>query len=252
LYVEWNEEASSEPPGWYRCQVVEYFPDGLAKLRYSDAATEIVDLHAIKWHLTRRSSKVFLPRESQPPHYPLTKVREQIPRQKFALSYEHKVKAYADDLTVISQSAADHQLTLTDIDNKCQDIGLQIRPDKCVSIVLQGKKVLNRTFVLHNNNTTKSIKDAPSKFLGQTIASSNSAARLISSKRLSKDLTDSMERLDAIPIRGDYKIWIYRYYVIPAIFFQLAVNNIPPTTISKIGCVSLDALLFLSSFTQMC
>ena len=161
---------------------------------------------------------------------------------------------------MISQSAADHQLTLTDIDDKCQEIGLQIRPDKCVSIVLQGK-VLNRTFVLHNNNTTKSIKDAPSKFLGQTIASSNSAARLISSKRLSKDLTDSMERLDAIPIRGDYKIWIYRYYVIPAIFFQLAVNNITATTISKFQAIAtrflkkwlrLPRCATLSSFTQMC
>jgi len=47
-----------------------------------------------------------------------------------------------------------------------------------------------------------------------------------------------MERLDAIPIRGDCKIWIYRYYVIPAIFFQLAVNNIPPTTISKIQAMA--------------
>ena len=66
--------------------------------------------------------------ESQPPHFPLTKFWEQISRQKFTLSHGYKVKAYADDLTVNSQSAADHQLTLTDIDNKCLDIRLQIHP----------------------------------------------------------------------------------------------------------------------------
>ena len=76
-----------------------------------------------------------------------------MPTQKFTQSLEHKVKAHAPDLTVISQSTANHQLALTDIDRNVT--GLQIHPDKCMSIIFQGKRVLNKTFDLHNSNATK-------------------------------------------------------------------------------------------------
>ena len=56
------------------------------------------------------------------------------------LSTTHKLKAFADDLTVISSSKEDHQSALTKINSYCLDLGLTLKPFKCVSFVFDGKR----------------------------------------------------------------------------------------------------------------
>ena len=84
IYVEWNECSSDEPPGWYYAVVREYLPDGLVKIEYSDHATEVLNLHSVRWEL------------------PLKKVHKEASKSKLCLSSPHLVKGFADDLTVIS------------------------------------------------------------------------------------------------------------------------------------------------------
>ena len=59
---------------------------------------------------------------------------------KYAWSDSHKSKAYADDLTLLSVSKQDHQLALSSLSRSCQDLGFEIRPDKCVSYCFDGHK----------------------------------------------------------------------------------------------------------------
>ena len=80
LYVEWSEETSSEPQGWCSCSVVDYFPSGLAKMMYRDESTEEIDLHNVKWFLTRKNSKYYLPLSTTPQFYPQKKVCALPPR----------------------------------------------------------------------------------------------------------------------------------------------------------------------------
>ena len=44
IYLEWNEETSDEPPGWYYATVKEYFANGQALVEYTDSSTELIDL----------------------------------------------------------------------------------------------------------------------------------------------------------------------------------------------------------------
>lgn len=54
----------------------------------------------------------------------------------YRFNKEHKVKGFADDLTIISSSLGDHQKALTYIDESCKDVFLRIKLDKYVSMCL--------------------------------------------------------------------------------------------------------------------
>ena len=114
IYVEWNESNSNEPAGWYRCEVVAYSPNGAAQIFCTDGASEVVDLSTIKWNFARRSSKRYRNLDSQPPHFiPISQKRNSAP--KLAKSSEHKVKGYADDLTIINIDQQSHKETLAKV-----------------------------------------------------------------------------------------------------------------------------------------
>ena len=82
IYVEWNESSSNEPPGWYYAVVREYLPDGLAKIEYPDQATEVLNLHSVRWEHTRKGQKTYLLLSKAPPKFPLKKVREEASKPK--------------------------------------------------------------------------------------------------------------------------------------------------------------------------
>ena len=234
IYVEWHETDSSEPPGWYHCQVIEYHVDSSATLVYRDGATESIDLHSVKWFFTRKNGKAYLPTDTTPPTYPLKKQRDAAMLPKYAWSDSHKSKAYADDLTLLSVSKQDHQLALSSLSRSCQDLGFEIRPDKCVSYCFDGHKSLPRlSFSLIEGHTTN-ISVGPTKFLGETLGITPTQSKRLSSKKLSSKVFEALERINERPIRGEYKVWIYKSYLIPSVSFNLTVDRISLATSKKI------------------
>ena len=168
IYVEWNEETSDEEKGWYKCRVVRYLPDCRAVLEYHNNSTEEISLREVQWLFTRKSSKPFMAIDSNPPEYPLKKVRAEAAQPKTIKLNPRAVLGYADDTTILSKSPEEHQQALTEINNKCSDLGLEIRPDKCVSLIFNGRSMnKQRTFKIHQGRTCN-ISSAPTKFLGQS------------------------------------------------------------------------------------
>lgn len=60
IYVEWQEENSSEPAGWYHCTIIEYHHDSTVTLKYQDGAT---DFRSVKWSFAKKNGKIYLPIE---------------------------------------------------------------------------------------------------------------------------------------------------------------------------------------------
>ena len=90
--------------------------EGEDTLRYrSNRSFESVSLLTIKWVQAKGNGKCYLPPGFKFPHQPAKTVR---------FSKEHKVKGFADDLTVISTHQDDHQDMLSRVD---------FWPDKCYS-----------------------------------------------------------------------------------------------------------------------
>ena len=78
-------------------------------------------------------------------------------------SLAHRVKGFADDLTVFSSSKEEHESTLSDVDSKCKDLDLTIRADKCVSMVFDGNEE-KATFRV-GDGVTRNITDGATTFL---------------------------------------------------------------------------------------
>ncbi len=231
IYVEWNEEDSEEPKGWYHCEVEEYKPDVSATICYRDGSHESLDLRSVNWSFARKSAKPFLRAGLEPPQHPLKKTREAAQTLKQAKSNPYSVLS---PITMLSSSPDAHQAALSDVDRKCTDLGLQVRPDKCVSYIFDGKKTHNHTTFNLQQGTTHNITSAPTKFLGQTIGANAQTTKSLSAKKIIEKMYRALDEIDKRPIRGEYKVWIYKSYLVPSLTFNLTVERIPKSAISKL------------------
>ena len=141
---------------------------------------------------------------------------------------------YVDDTTLLSALAENHQTAMRQVDSKCSDLGLEIRPDKCVSYVFDGQKLNSRTTFEVHHGSTRNITSAPTKFLGQTIGANPTNTKLHAGKKLTERVYTALNEIDQRPIRGEYKAWIYKFYLVPSLLFNLTVYHIPQSTIKKI------------------
>ena len=129
-------------------------------------------------------------------------------------------------MSIISDSFDEHVKTV-------QKIDLVIRPDKCVTLQFNGKKVLDQCVDLIDGET-RSILGKDTKILGATVASSRQKTSSIAKRRLKERITQALKSIDSRPIRGEYKVWIYRNYVVPSSCFLLAVEPISASGIESI------------------
>lgn len=213
IYIYWNEPLSQDPPGWYLGSVQHYNSSGTASIKYCDDQSENnVNLRSLEWIPAAKNHKHFVPLASGPPK-PSKKTKFSGKPQN-AWSSDHKVKAFADDLTVISSDPAAHQAELLSLDSACLDLGLEIRPDKCTSLHFTGKKMCNKYMVQLMNGQTKPLSEGSIRFLGCAIAISSTETRSTATSKFLKRMTTCLEKIDERPIRGEYKVWIYRFYLV--------------------------------------
>ena len=166
MYALWDEPDSSEPKGWYLVTVCDYQLDGKAVLCYPGGETEELHLHSVQWILARKNGKHFRKcTESLP-----KPLKSALNRIKHAQGKQRKAKACADDLTIINSSPSDHQSSLLAIDSACQDLGLTLNPSKCISLSVGKGQVVPKSSFHLKEGVTKGIAEAPTKFLGQTLA----------------------------------------------------------------------------------
>ena len=155
------------------------------------------------------------------------------PQVNFHFSAPHKVKGYADDLSIISDSFDEHVKTVQKIDQNLREIDLVIRPDKCVTLQFNGKKVLDQCVDIIDGET-RSIVEKDTKCLGASVASSRQKTSSIAKRRLKERITKALKSIDSRLIRGEYKVWIYRNYVVPSSRFLLAVELISASVVESI------------------
>ena len=120
-------------------------------------------LSDIKWMPARGNGKWFLPTMTM--SFPSS-------AKEVKKSREHKVKGFANNLTLINTNPEDHQQILTYVNSRCLDLGLTIRPDKCYSVVFNGKKVLEHLPFAVGPGQTRDIRKFSTTFLGSTVSHS--------------------------------------------------------------------------------
>ena len=109
---------------------------------------------------------------------------------------------------------------LQEIDKRAADLDLMLKPSKCVSFLFDGAKHLSQGIPL-SNGTARLISEGGTNFLGKLVDVSLSATKAVANRKVFSELLSST---DSLPIRGEYKLWIYRNYIsvvpVPACYFS--------------------------------
>ena len=79
------------------------------------------------------------------------------------------------------------------------------------------------TFSLRNGST-RNIADTPTKLLGRLIAVSTSKTKNAATSEFENKILSALKRIDEHPIRGEYKVCIWKNYLAPSLHFQLMVQ----------------------------
>ena len=149
------------------------------------------------------------------------------------ISAPHKVKGFANDSTVISSSKEEHKQALQAVSQFCSDLALTLKPPKCVSYVFDGQRVDKKTTFDLGGGKTRNIATGPTRFLGQTLGHTPLHTAQAAEKHLTSEFNGQLENLDQSPIRGEFKLWIYKRFMVPSFHFHLAVDTIRASTIKK-------------------
>ena len=80
---------------------------------------------------------------------------------------------------------------------------------------------------------TRNIATGSTRFLGQTLGHSPLTTAQEARKHLFSEFSRQLNNLDKSPICGEFKLWIYKRFVVPSFHFHLAVNTITTSTIKK-------------------
>ena len=231
IYVKWTEEGE-EPPGWYRARVDEYFGDCSCRIIYDDSlevtVAEIVDFVSVEWLPCSQRAKKFVPLASTPS----TLKSKWKPSLKHYRSLEYSIKAYADDATLISDCLETHTRVLQTIDQRAKDLDLSFKPVKCVSHLFDGRHHMQQGIQL-SGGSTRLITGGGTMFLGKSLEVSLSATKKAASKKMCDVLSRLLSTTNLLPIRGEYKLWLYRNYIVSLLRFHLSVDSVTTGAITK-------------------
>ena len=167
--------------------------DGNAVILYKRGyLEEAVNLLNVSWVQAKGNGKWFFPISSTPPAVGASTPKSQ-------KSSPHCVKGFADDLTIISQYEQDHASVLRTVSKKCSDIDLEIRPDKCLSVVYNGSKVKKTySFPIEEGHTRNLSGDAAS-FLCHKLANSLSVQWKLSNEKITNHFLKILGKINEAP-----------------------------------------------------
>ena len=118
--------------------------------------SEVIDLNAVNWKPC--STKLCLSEQSQ-----LVAKLDGNPLAKYVVNFaEHSVKAYSDDVTLISSNFDIHMTLLQTVNQREGDLNLSFKPVKCISYLFDGSKCLQKRIPL-SKGVTRLITEGGTK-----------------------------------------------------------------------------------------
>ena len=118
------------------------------------------------------------------------------------------------------------------------DVGLRVRSGKCYSLLFDGKDANKYPIIKLGGGTSSNIKEKPTTFLGSIVACSSWSRKKKSNQKFSDQFIPHLQQLDKAPVIGEYKVWMYRRYVIPSLHYDLAVNGILVSISKKLNSLA--------------
>ena len=142
---------------------------------------------------------------------------------------------YADNFCLITTHSGTHQRIINSIHKNITSMGMRLKPSKCRSYSVCSGKSKDVPFYI-GENRVPSIKDEDQKFLGKLLFFSNKSTETF--KLLESTLKEGMELIDSSSVRNEYKLWIYKEYLLPSKRFLMTVHTLTSTQLSKLNTLT--------------
>ena len=127
-----------------------------------------------------------------------------------------------------------HQRLLNEISVWTKSMNLKLKPVKCKSLSIVSGKPTPIEFKLGENNVS-SIKDDPHKFLGSHLSFSGKQQDVFD--HVKDHFCTRLERIDKLLVRGEYKVKIYKNYLLPSCRFILTVHDLTKTHLHALDSI---------------
>ena len=141
-------------------------------------------------------------------------------------------------MTIISSLPAELQDLVTLVDDRCRDVFLNIQPHKCYSLLYDGKVATRLPCITAGDGNIINVVEKPTTFLGSIVAGIQKSRKRASNSAFSVALNSHLQHLDDTPVRREYKVWMYRRYVMPSLHYKLSVNSTSVSIIKKLNSLA--------------
>ena len=168
---------------------------------------------------------------------PILEVLQNMKQKGYMLNKDTKIicTPFADDFNLITTHKKMHQNLMDVIHSNTTRMGLKLKPSKCRTFSIVSGKPSPVIFSL-NGSPLETIENDPHKFLGHNITFSGKQSETFAF--INQYFCERLERIEKLLIRGEYKIEIYKKYLLPASRFLLTVHELSKTNLTKLDALT--------------
>jgi len=142
---------------------------------------------------------------------------------------------YADDFCLITRDKRTHQRIINEIVKHINSMCMKIKPSKCRSFSIKSGSPETLHFDIEGYKVP-SIAEEEQKFLGRVLFFSGKSSECFD--LLESKIREKLENLNKSAVRNEFKLEIYKIYVLPSIRFLLTVHDLPITHLEKLDAVA--------------
>ena len=135
-----------------------------------------------------------------------------------------------DDIATTTETLVQTKYLLDKMAEKLDWAELEVRPEKCRSLVIIDGKLSRRTPTINNKPIT-SITEKPIKYLGKIYNRTLNDRE--QTKDILEDLEKSLKKLEKCRVPGRYKAWMVQNTLIPKLIWPLTIYEIPETKVKE-------------------
>ena len=133
---------------------------------------------------------------------------------------------FADDFCLVTTDKRTHQRLINKINENIKSMGMLLKPTKCRSFSLKSGKPEIVQFQI-DDKKVPSIAEEEQKFLGRVLFFQGKSQQCFD--LLKEKLKVKIDNLDNTAVRSEFKLEIYKIYILPSIRFLLTVHDLPET-----------------------
>ena len=137
-------------------------------------------------------------------------------------------RLFMDDIATTTKTLVQTKHLLDRVDKKLREAGLEVKSEKCRSLVLIKGQVSQKTPMIGGKPIT-SVTEKPVKYLGKQYNSTLTEREQI--EETEKELRRTLTRIERCKVPGRYKAWMIQHMVLPRILWPLTIYNFPASKV---------------------